>query len=200
MATESVQLQHINVKIYVEGDLKVEPGLFIDVFHGWVGNGVMPELLIDVADYRHVPDGPAVLLVGHEADYILDRTAGRWGLVYNRKAPLDGTDEERLRQALGAAASAALVLETQFTSEGLQFSRRQMQISINDRGLAPNTPETFDAVRPRLESFLEGALGQSDLTVSHEDEDLRRRFSVVVEAAQPYDLQELAQAISGVSS
>ena len=60
----AMELQHINVKIYVEGDLPVDPAEFITVFHQWVKDKVLDELLIDVADYRHVPAGPGVLLVG----------------------------------------------------------------------------------------------------------------------------------------
>ena len=87
-----MNLQHINVKIFVDGELTVDPERFIELFHRWVATQAMAEMLIDVADYRHVPNGPSVVLVGHEADYVLDNTGGRYGLVYNRKAPLDGND------------------------------------------------------------------------------------------------------------
>ena len=55
---ETMDLQHVNVKIYVDGDLAVDPARFIEIFHGWIKEEAFDELLIDVADYRHVPDGP----------------------------------------------------------------------------------------------------------------------------------------------
>ncbi len=101
-----MQLQHVNVKIYVDGDLNVDPARFIEVFHRWIREQATNELLIDVADYRHVPSGPGVLLVGFEADYGMDNTGGRYGLRYNRKAPLEGSNADRVRQALRSAAYA----------------------------------------------------------------------------------------------
>ena len=40
-------------------------------------------MLIDVADYGHVPQGPGVVLVAHEANIYLDRLDGRTGLTYS---------------------------------------------------------------------------------------------------------------------
>ena len=71
----------------------------IPVFHSWIQDQIFAELLLDVADYRHVHHGPGLMLIGHEADYSLDQTDGVLGLRYNRKAPLPGTNLERsLRQ------------------------------------------------------------------------------------------------------
>ena len=44
----------------------------------------MKKLLLDVADYKHVQEGPGIVLIGHEADYSLDLGGGRAGLVYDR--------------------------------------------------------------------------------------------------------------------
>ena len=61
-------------------------------------------MLIDVADYRHVPAGPGVLLIGHEANYSLDnRREPPRPAVQPQKAALDGTFQERLAQAHGRA-------------------------------------------------------------------------------------------------
>src|SRR3989304_4572165 len=127
-----MEFQHVNVKVFVDGGLRFDPPRFIDVFHQWIQEQTVPELLIDVADYCHVPDGPGVVLVAHEADYSMDHTDGRWGLRYNRKAPLPGTNEDRFRQALSAAANACCRLEQAFTVDGpLRFSRKQFELFIN---------------------------------------------------------------------
>jgi hypothetical protein len=186
-----VNLQHVNAKIFVDGPLAVDLARVIEVFHRWVSQQVMDELLIDVADYRHVPRGPGVVLVGHEADYAMDGGGGRYGLLYNRKAPLEGSNEDRFGQALGAAAHACRLLEAELS--GLKFARQQFELLVNDRALAPNTPETFEACKGELESLLSGRLGQQQFRLEH-NADPRRRFAVTVQLGQPLDLAALAPA------
>jgi hypothetical protein len=139
-----------------------------------------------------VPAGPGVLLVGHEADYSMDNTDGRWGLRYNRKAALDGTNETRLRQALSSAATACHLLEERFASDGpLTFDRGELELFVNDRALAPNTPETLDRITPELEAFFSEALGHTNFALTH-DNDVRRRFRVTIHTDKPFDLAVLA--------
>ncbi|MBY0396577.1 MAG: hypothetical protein K2X91_08940, partial [Thermoleophilia bacterium] len=75
----------IGVKLYAEDPAAVRPDRFIPVFHGWIQRGAVPGLLIDVADYAHVPQGPGVMLIGHEADHAIDLGEGRPGVLYQRK-------------------------------------------------------------------------------------------------------------------
>jgi hypothetical protein len=186
-----MELQHVNVKIFVDGDLPVDPEQFINVFHNWTAEQSCDELLIDVADYRHVPAGPGVVLVGLEADYAMDNAGGRWGLLYNRKASTDGSNEDRFAQAFRAAASACQRLEGELT--GLKFSRHEFQLFINDRALAPNVVETLDACRGEIESFLQGLLGHGDATLTVEPNS-RRRFGVVVQTGAAFDWTQLSGA------
>lgn len=181
-----MELQHVNIKIFVDGDLKVDLVRFIEIFHKWVPANALGGLLIDVADYRHVPSGPGVMLIGFEADYSMNGQGGRWGLLYNRKAPLNGTNEDRLRQAFNAAIRTCRMLEAEFPDESLKFSRQEFAVIINDRLLTPNTPETYAACRPELESFLIGFFDQDGFTMVH-DSDPRRRLRVAVRLAHPVD-------------
>lgn len=191
-----MELQHVNVKIYVDGDLAIDPAEFIDVFHEWIREHTLDELLIDVADYRHVPAGPGVMLIGHEADYSMDNAGDRWGLRYNRKAAVDGSNDDRLRQALRSAASACQLLEEHFNGpESLRFSRREFELFINDRALAPNTPETLAACRPVLESFLASALGHDDFNLEPRTAP-RSLFGVAVTAARPFDLTAILETLA----
>ena len=191
-----MELQHVNVKIYVDGDLAIDPAKFIDVFHEWIREHTLDELLIDVADYRHVPAGPGVMLIGHEADYSMDNAGDRWGLRYNRKAAVDGSNDDRLRQALRSAARACQLLEAHFNGpEPLRFSRRAFELFINDRALAPNTPETLAACRPILESFLASALGHDDFSLDPRT-DARSLFGVAVTVARPFDLTAILETLA----
>jgi len=101
-------VQHVRVKIFALEPVDLAGA--IPVFHRWIQERVRPEMLIDVADYRHVPNGPGVMLIGYEADYSLDNTKGRLGLLYSRKQA-GGAAQENLRQAYDAAVAACRLLE-----------------------------------------------------------------------------------------
>jgi len=190
-----MELQHINVKIYVDGGLKVDPVRFIEVFHQWIQEDVLEELLIDVVDYRHVAAGPGLLLVAHEADYSLDNSGNRYGLRYNRKAPLNGSNQDRFLQAFRAAANACRLLEDRFAEEdSLKFSRQEFELFVNDRALAPNTPETFATCKPELEAFLEQLLSHSKFTLERRS-DRRSLFGVSVRVAEPFDLAAILESL-----
>ena len=63
-----MQAQKLQVKFFANAEIS-ETAL-VPVFHDWIRERVVPdELLIDVADYSHVPDGPGVMIIGHHADY-----------------------------------------------------------------------------------------------------------------------------------
>ena len=86
---------------------------------------------------------------------ITGRTA--WDLLYNRKAALDGTFQSRLEQAYRAALEACDRLEQEAAFRGkLKFDRNALEVFVNDRLLAPNTDETWQALRPELEKFFSG--------------------------------------------
>jgi hypothetical protein len=150
-------VQHINVKVFLGDSPRLDLADAVPVFHQWIREGVCREMLVDVADYRHVDAGPGVLLIGHEANYSLDNRENRLGLLYNRKACLDGTFQTRLGQAYHAAVGACERLEQEDVFRGkLKFDRNVLEVFVNDRLLAPNTDETWQALRPDLEAFFGG--------------------------------------------
>ncbi len=153
-------IQHVRMKIPIAWRENPDPGAFIRVFHSWIQEQLFDELLIDVADYRHVPDGPVVLLIAHEADYGVDCTKGDLGFYYERKKAVEGGDAACLAQALRAllAASERLETETEIRKR-LEIDRSRIDLRICDRALAPNTPETFAALEPTLRTFFDEALG-----------------------------------------
>ena len=150
-------VQHINVKIFLQEPQKVNLADAVPVFHQWIRESFLPEMLVDVADYRHVEAGPGVLLIGHEANYSLDNREDRLGLLYNRKAYLDGTFQDRLSQGYRSALETCDRLEREAVFRGkLKFDRNTLEVFVNDRLLAPNTEETWQALRGELEAFFEG--------------------------------------------
>ena len=142
----------------------------------------MPELMIDVADYMHVPNGPGIVLVGHEADYSLDYTGGNVGLRYNYKAAREGSNQEQLQHAFDNATSCCDRLEAALP--GLKFDRSQLEITINDRAVAPNTPETKSALSSDIESFA-STIGGGEASVEYESNP-RRLFGAAIKLANAF--------------
>jgi hypothetical protein len=186
-----MNLQHISIKFFLENPETVKLEDFSAVFNGWIQRHATEELLIDVADYLHVKNGPGLMLIGHEADYSLDNRAGRLGLLYNRKAQLEGSTQDKFAQAARAALTAARLLETE---NGLKFNAGDAQLIINDRLIAPNTAATFAALEPELRTFFDKLYNGTEYTLSN-DTDPRERFTVNVKAATRFDVGTLLQAL-----
>lgn len=179
-----MNLQHIAFKIFVDGELTVDWEQFINVFHAWVARQSMPEMMIDVADYRHVPNGPGVVMVGHEADYYMDNTEGKPGLRYVCKAEKTGSNSDRIQQAFAAASSACARLEAEIP--GLKFSRVDFELTVNDRAVAPNNAETrnfLEAELPNIFSKMFG--GNVELECQQND---RKLAGATARASQPVTL------------
>ena len=145
-------VQHINVKVFATAN--AESDAVVKVFHRWIKDTVCPEMLIDVAEYSHVPEGPGVLLIAHEANYSLDNRDNRPGLLYNRKIADEGTFQEKLAQAHASALAACDRLEKE---TNLKFDRNQLEVFINDRALAPNNEETLRALEPELKKYFKNS-------------------------------------------
>lgn len=186
-----MELQHINVKLYLENPQAEKLGGVVPVFHEWIQNKVCAELLIDVADYRHVHAGPGVVLVGHEADYSVDNTDNRLGIRYNRKAALEGTNWDRFSQAMRSALLACRRLESDEKLErALRFDRRNLKLFVNDRLLAPNASRAHDSVRKEFQDFLAAAVGDYDFAMEFET-DPRSLFGVEVKVGKPLEVDRV---------
>jgi hypothetical protein len=146
-----MNLQHVQVKVFAGPESMPDLGGAIPVFHRWIQQRAFDELLIDVADYRHVPYGPGVVLVGHEAFRSLDQAHPGLGLLYSRRASLEGSSRQKLQQAFEAALATCAQLESEPEFSGkLAFDLRNLQVSVNDRLLAPNTDESWAVIEPEL--------------------------------------------------
>ena len=78
-----------------------------------------------MADYAHVPDGPGVMLIGHEADRSLDLGEGRPGVLYQRKRDGEGSLEDRFAAAITAADGIADELEADAAAGGVALRPRR---------------------------------------------------------------------------
>lgn len=155
-----MNFQHFRVKLFATAASAPDLHKAIPVFHRWIREKRMPETSIDVSDYLHVPAGPGVILVCHEAIYGLDLEKNSLGAMYNRRTALEGSTEAKLKQAVDGASAAASWLEAEPEFAGhLKFDRARWEVVVNDRALAPNAPATFDALRPALQAVFGAAAG-----------------------------------------
>lgn len=192
-----MDVQHVNVKLFLKDSGAVDLEPLIPVFHDWVREQSCEETLVDVADYRHVPSGPGIILVGHEADFSLDQSDHRLGVRYNRKAKLPGSNHDRFRQALRAAFAACEKLEDDARLEGkLNFECQALELFINNRMLAPNDEKTYEALSPELKEFFDSVFGRKNYSLEYQP-DPRKRFSIVVQMQRPIDRPGLLKVLSG---
>lgn len=147
----------LQLKLFAEPANASTPELeletFIPVFHRWIKERLLPELVIDVANYAHVPNGPGVVLIGHGSDYFVDRLDGRLGLLHSRKraglAPA-----ERLSDLARRTLHAALLLENDPALAGkLRFRPGELLFRVNDRLAASNSDAAFAALKPELDTL-----------------------------------------------
>jgi hypothetical protein len=197
MSAHTIELQHINVKLLLKDSESLDHGRDLDpvipLFHNWIQQQSFDELLLDVADYRHVQAGPGLLLIGHEADYSLDNTDNRVGVRYNRKAILAGTNQERLAQATRAALTAAQQIQEDTRTNGkLNFNGHDIEIFVNDRALAPNTAATREALNAEFQAFSSRLFGGSEYSLAFGD-DPRRLLAVSLRASRAFTVGELIE-------
>ncbi len=191
-ASDASAVQRVALKVFLDDGAAPSPRDVIPVFHRWIQTRAVDGLLIDVADYSHLPTGPLALLVGHEGRYVLDHADGRLGLQYVRTQPLDGPLDARLRTVAGMLLRAARLLEDDAALPGpVRFRGDEIEWVANDRLLAPNTPDTLAAVRPAFESFLAALSGGAPWTLTPRTEP-GARFGIHARASAGAPLATLA--------
>jgi hypothetical protein len=152
----------IDVKIFTHG---AQPPLseLVPVFHTWIQQQrVADELLIDVANYAHVPDGPGVMLIGHEGNYSLDLMGGEAGVLYSQRRPRGALDfSQALTRAVRQALLACSLLEAESAlSRAVRVQTDRWLVRINDRLHAPNEAATWERVQPAARAALARVLGE----------------------------------------
>lgn len=186
-----MEFQHVNVKLLVKDPVRVDLEHLIPVFHNWIERQVFDDLLLDVADYRHVHEGPGIVLIGHQGNYSVDNGDGRLGVRYNRKAALDGSNQDRLRQAMTSALNACQRLENEpGLGEAVRFGGQEIEFVLNDRLLAPNTDDTRKTLEPEFAAFLKKLFRESEYSISYPS-DARKRFGFSVKTSQAFSSADL---------
>jgi hypothetical protein len=135
------------------------------VFHRFIREHAFDELMIDVADYKHVKHGPGIVLVGDANDYYLDMGEGRPGLLFSRKRHGAGP-EGRLREAFARALRACKLLEAAPELDAkLRFATDELLVRLPDRLRVPNDDAGYAELVPELSALLDKLYGAGAFTL-----------------------------------
>jgi hypothetical protein len=186
-----MDLHKLGIKFFAVDAERIDILKLIPIYHQWIQQHALSDLLIDVADYSHVPAGAGVMLIAHEGNYALDETGHERGVVYYSKRGLTGELPERFAQVARKALQAAQLLSADAQLEGaLKVPGNLLQLFINDRLLAPNTDAAYAELEPALKTFLDRLYAGASYTLVREG-DPKERLSVRVRAESEVALQTL---------
>lgn len=190
-----MDLYRLGIKIAAEGADALPLDGFIPLFHRWIQQRALDELLIDVADYGHVHHGPGVLLVAHEGNYSFDEGSGRRGLAYYMKRPLPGDLDARIRLICRRALNVCRLIEQDPAFKGkIRFNGSDLEIFANDRLAAPNSDATLETLRPVIDALLSKLHPGARPELTREP-DGKERFSVRVKISTSAPVSELLQRL-----
>jgi hypothetical protein len=191
------ELQRLGIKLRAADGAAASPRELVPIFHRWIQTSAVPgQMLIDVADYSHVPDGPGIVLVAHEGNFSLDFAQGGIALTYLRKRSLPGSFTERLQAIARTAVAACRLLEDDpVIGPRLRFRGGELVVLCNDRLIAPNTAAAREALQPVVERWLRTVYGTADCRISAAD-DPRERLQLCATASQPLSLRQLAERLA----
>ena len=134
-----MDLKKFGIKLYLNNNTSYHSRDFIPVFHNWIQNKAVPDhLLIDIADYSHIPDGPGILLVAHEGHFSLDQADRKPGILYMRKTEISGSFKDRFNKVLSTTILAARMLSQDKNIKAVDFFPNSFRFISNDRRIADN--------------------------------------------------------------
>ena len=171
-----MDLQKFGIKLYLTTNGSFDSKDFIPVFHNWIQEKVINDhLLIDVADYSHIPDGPGIMLIAHEGHFSLDQENHQPGIMYMRKTELDGTFNDRFNKILSTVIEAADQLRNNNINKDINFINNSFRFIANNRLYAENTIENQTLYKKKIKNVLNEIYPDSNVEfvdVSNENERL----------------------------
>lgn len=182
--------QRSAVKIFFADGIVVDPPLMVAMFHEWIRNKIVEGLLIDVADYTHVHEGPAIVLVGHDIDYTIDLSEARPGLMVTRKRRTRSALAEDIRQGVRRVFAAARALQQRADPHPpVRFRTDELRVQVIDRLRFPQSADAVEAVRGAIEPLFAKLFEPSGCTIENAATDARMPVTLRVRAsgAPPLD-------------
>mgnify|MGYP003450143596 CR=1 FL=1 len=166
ISMHSEPLRDAAMDMDMDMDIDIDMEQYVAVFHDWIRQSAIGGLLIDVASYTHVPNGPGVLLIGHEFDYGVRIALGRVELTCRHKRD-PGGEGNALKRCLRQLLQAAQLLQSASQlSEPPSFRASGFVFRSNDRLVCPNNPELGSHVTQTVGRLFCKVLGLQNLDVA----------------------------------
>ena len=193
-------LYRVLVKVYAsEHGIEDDADLFVPIFHEWIRDQVLDTVMLDVADYAHAPDSPGIMLVCYEVSFSLDRSDGQFGLLAQRRTPVDGTAADAVAVTIRHALQVASRLEADPRIDGkLTLEPSTLRIEANDRLRAPNTEAGYEAFVPIVQEGVAAAFGAVEPVVERVHNDPRDRLAVRVRLGPATSVDEQLAALTPI--
>lgn len=169
----SLTARRVELSLPLEPGCLSEPERVVPVFHGVIRDRSLPGVWVDVARYAHVGHGPVVILVGHEADYAIEREAAGVRLARTRKR---GSDSLLDRELLAGLLQMAEILESSLA--GVRVRTDEFRLRVLDRLRVPNTPEVVMVARSQVHGLAVALVGSAEVAaLDDEGEPVTLRVS-----------------------
>lgn len=191
-----MNIERFCIKFFARPGTDIDDTIFIDIFHEWIRYKQLDGILLDVADYRHAPQGPGIMLITHEINFAMDYGDGRFGLFAQRKQGQADNHRDRILELVRATAAFGALLETDPRVAGkLRLEGGTFQYMANDRLLVPNTAAAFAELRPDLEAAAAIIYPGEEVSITRQENDPRDRLTAVIEAGSR-DIRDLLETVS----
>ncbi len=172
--------KRLGVKFNLKRESNLQPADIVPIFQRWIQDHTVEGMLIDVIDYKHVPEGPGILLIADEADFAYDLGDGQTGLHYVRKRNLPADLCDALRLAFRLAIKGAQSLEKEAPGD-IEFDFSSAKISFMDRQHYRNDSARFADVQAAVSDCLTQLYGGA-VKLERAYDDLRYIFAIRVSA------------------
>jgi hypothetical protein len=184
-------LQRIDLKVLLDAPERQPFDSVLTAFDRWRQEKDAPSDWVDLADYAHMEQGPAVLMAGKRERFAVDTNEPGPGLLLQNRRDLDGGLEERFAEAFRRHLRLALRLAGEPEWPAAARPRGgDWIVTLSDRLQFPNTDEADAEARPALVALLDKLFAEGyDL---ERDGDPKRRLAYRLRAEGNPTLAELA--------
>ena len=166
----------LGVKFSLKQEPTLQPQDILPIFQRWIQEHTVEDMLIDVIDYKHVLEGPGIVLIADAADYAYDLGDGELGLHYIRKRSLPDDLKDALRLVFRHALVAARALEAEAPGD-IVFDYGTAKISFLDRMHYRNEGTVFENLNEDLTEILSAIFG-APVVVTRLYDDRRAVFAL----------------------
>lgn len=166
-----------------------EEGSLIGILQSWIRLQKLPGTLIDVVDYRHVPDGPGIMMVTYEINYAMEHQDG-YGLYVQRK--WGSQDNQPHVSAIVDLVKSAATFGSLLEQEtGIKLKGDEFLYISNDRLNLPNTDAAFAEVKPDLEAALSKIYPGQTVSLTKVANNPKERLTIAIKADSPVAIADL---------